>query len=178
MAELPLPSDTPRLQVVMGVAGCGKSTVGKLWSQRIGANFLEGDDFHPSDNVNKMSRGQALTDDDRWPWLDMFATAMKEADGYVVGSCSALKQSYRQRIQSAAGEPVLFIYLDGSPSLIGERLAGRRGHFMHPGLLQSQFDTLELPSAEESAVAVDINQSAESIVDGIEHSIRAKYSDS
>ncbi len=159
----------------MGVAGCGKSTVGKLWSQRIGASFLEGDEFHPTDNINKMSRGEALTDDDRWPWLDMFAAAMKDTEGLVVGSCSALKQSYRHRIEKAAGEPVLFIYLDGSESLISERLAARRGHFMHPGLLKSQFETLELPSQDERAVSVEIKQSAETIVDGIEQIIRAKY---
>ena len=151
----------------MGVAGCGKSTVGSAWAQAIGAGLVEGDACHPQHNIDKMSRGEALDDSDRWPWLERFARAMAASDGLVVGACSALKRSYRERITAVAGEAVLFIHLDGSRDLIGKRIRARAGHFMPPALLDSQFADFEPPGAGENAVAVDISGSTPEIIDRI-----------
>jgi len=161
-----------RLHVVMGVAGCGKSTIGAALAEAVGGTYLDGDRFHPKDNIEKMSRGEALTDDDRWPWLEIFGQASQHQHGLVIGGCSALKRSYRQRIVDAAGEPVLFIYLDGSKQLIAERMGKRTGHFMPTTLLDSQFATLEVPTPDEHALAVDINATTEHIVEAIVARIR------
>ena len=175
MAVSQLPSETPRLQVVMGVTGCGKSTIGRAWAQAIGASCIEGDDHHPPANIEKMSRGEPLDDDDRWPWLRVFARTLSARPGRVVGSCSSLKRSYREAIVDAAGEPVVFIYLNGSPELIAGRLAMRKGHFMDPGLLDSQFDALETPLDSEPVITVDIDNGVSGIVGDIERAIRSRY---
>ena len=167
MAASPLPSDAPRLYVVMGVAGCGKSTVGKAWAQTIGADFLEGDSYHPKANIDKMSQGIALGDDDRWPWLDRLAEAMASQSGLVVLACSALKRAYRERIAAVAGEAVLFIHLDGDRDLITERMGERRGHYMPVTLLDSQFADLESPGADENAITVDISGDEDEILERI-----------
>ena len=152
-----------RLHVVMGVAGCGKSTVGEGLAQATGGTYLEGDAFHPQTNIDKMSRGEPLTDDDRWPWLDEVATHMREQSGVVFAGCSALKKSYRDRIRERAGEPVLFIHLAGSKELIADRMGARTGHFMPLNLLESQFATLETPDGNEHAIAVDISGDAATV---------------
>jgi len=161
MSKFPKP---PRLFVVMGVAGCGKSTIGAQLADKIGAAFLDGDAFHPASNIEKMSRGEALTDDDRWPWLETFGREIAKLSGPVVGGCSSLKRAYRERITGAAGEPVLFIYLDGSRELIAARMGQRQGHFMPTTLLDSQFAALEEPTADENAIHVDIDATTETIV--------------
>ena len=140
--------------VVMGVSGCGKSTVGAAFAQAIGAQFVDGDDLHPPENVAKMARGQPLTDADRAPWLDRVGATL--TGGVVVGS-SALKRAYRDRIRAVAG-PVRFLHLAGSREVIAARMAARPGHFMPLGLLDSQFAALEPPGPDEDAVTVDIDQ--------------------
>ena len=155
----------PRLFVVMGVAGCGKSSVGTAVAERMdGASFLDADDVHPAANVAKMAAGTPLEDADRWPWLDRFATTMAARGGVVVGACSALKRAYRDAIRDAAGESVAFVHLSGSRALIGKRMAKRTDHFMPTSLLDSQFATLEPPVDEPLSAAVDIDRDFSSVV--------------
>ena len=146
--------------VVMGVSGCGKSTVGAAFARAIGAQFVDGDDLHPPENVAKMASGQPLTDADRWPWLDRVGAALT---GDVVIGCSALKRAYRDRIRAVAG-PVRFLHLAGSREVIAARMAARPGHFMPLGLLDSQFAALEPLAPDEDGVTVDIDQPFEAIV--------------
>jgi len=152
-----------RLVVVMGVAGSGKSSVGATLAGLMGGEFLDGDSYHPAANIEKMSRGAALTDDDRWPWLESLARAMADRPGFVVGGCSALRRAYRDRIAATAGEPVLFVHLAGSKELIWQRMSARKNHFMPVALLDSQFATLEVPAADENALSVPITGSVEAI---------------
>ena len=152
--------------VVMGVSGSGKSLIGAALARTLGADFVEGDEYHSADNVERMSRGIALTDEDRLEWLQSLATRIREASDAgkdLVMTCSALKRSYRD-ILRAGSRKVQFIFLKGSPSLIAERLAARRGHFMPPSLLDSQFATLEEPSPDERAWVYDVNESPSDIV--------------
>ena len=141
--------------IVMGVASCGKTTVGEALAAGLGLPFVEGDRLHPPENVAKMSAGTPLNDDDRWPWLDRVGAALAGATG-VIGSCSALKRSYRQRLIRAAGRPIAFVFLDGSRELLAQRIAARKGHFMPASLLDSQLATLERPGPDEWAIAIDI----------------------
>lgn len=156
--------------VVMGVCGCGKSTVGIQLAERLGMAFVDADDLHPQANIDKMSRSIPLNDDDRWPWLDIVGETLAQnvsAKGGAVVACSALRQAYRDRITEAAGQPVLFVYLAGSYETISDRLNQRGGHFMPPALLKSQFETLETPNAGELAIEVDIRLSVDEIVEQI-----------
>jgi gluconokinase len=148
--------------VVMGVASCGKTSVGEAIAARLNARFIEGDRLHPASNVGKMSAGMALTDADRWPWLSLVGNSL-QGDKAVIASCSALKRSYRAHIIAAAGRPVLFVFLDGSTALLEQRIAARAGHFMPPSLLASQRATLERPAADEQAKAFDIANSVADI---------------
>ncbi|HXY34302.1 MAG TPA: gluconokinase [Planctomycetaceae bacterium] len=150
--------------VVMGVTGSGKSTVGKLLARELGWSFVEGDDFHPQANVDKMRQGIPLTDDDRKPWLDAIRKRLDQAaqrGENVVLACSALKHSYQHYLAPYASEAVRFVELSGSEDLIKERLAKRTGHFMNPALLKSQFETLEPP---DQALRVDVGRAPEAIV--------------
>lgn len=156
-----------RLFVLMGVSGSGKSTVGAALAPRLGGVFLDGDAFHTAENVAKMSRGEPLTDADRRPWLQRVGRKMAERQGIVIAGCSALKRAYRDLIRQAAREPVAFVLLDGSRSLLEERMARRRGHFMPASLLASQLATLEPPGGDENAAVVDIAGSTEEIVERI-----------
>ncbi|HLI13096.1 MAG TPA: gluconokinase [Alphaproteobacteria bacterium] len=152
--------------VVMGVSGSGKTSVGRKLAEALGAAFVEGDRYHPPSNVAKMSAGTPLTDEDRWPWLRALRDAMDAlhvAGRDVVATCSALKQSYRNLL--AEDRPHLrFVYLKGSEALIGERLKRRKGHFMPPELLHSQFVALEEP---RDAITVDITPPVDDIVAAI-----------
>jgi gluconokinase len=141
--------------VVMGVSSCGKTSVGMALATKLGVTFVEGDKLHPQSNIDKMSAGIALTDDDRWPWLALIGDALKGDVGRIA-SCSALKKSYRQHIETAAGRSVSFVFLDGSRALLKERIAARKNHFMPPSLLDSQLATLEPPGADERARRFDI----------------------
>ena len=159
-----------RLIVVMGVSGCGKSSVGMALAAKMSKPFLDADDYHPPANVAKMSRGVPLTDADRWPWLDRFAMALTQradASEVVVSACSALRKSYREQLSASAGEPILFVYLNGSRAQIAERLAGRKHHFMPAELLDSQFATLEPPSVDENVLVVDIGPPVDVLTDNI-----------
>lgn len=152
--------------VVMGVSGAGKTTVAKLLAQRLDRQLLEGDDFHPASNIDKMSRGVPLDDNDRAPWLRAIAARIDEARGAghrLVVTCSALKRSYRDMLADGHDD-VMFVHLKGGKALIGERLKTRAGHFMPPGLLDSQFAALQEPTADENAVTIGIEGAPEHIV--------------
>jgi gluconokinase len=152
--------------VVMGVAGCGKSTVAEAIHERLGYVYAEGDDFHPQANIDKMSAGIPLTDEDRWPWLNVINSWMvaREALGEnTVVSSSALKRSYREVL--AKDVPTFFIHLNGSHELIQQRLSERKGHFMPPALLPSQFAILEPLVPEENGVEISIEGSVDEMVD-------------
>ena len=151
--------------VVMGVAGCGKSTVAEAIHERLGYAYAEGDDFHPQANIDKMSAGIPLTDEDRWPWLNVINSWMvaREALGEnTVVSSSALKRSYREVL--AKDVPTFFIHLNGSHELIQQRLSERKGHFMPPALLPSQFAILEPLAPEENGVEISIEGSVDEMV--------------
>lgn len=142
--------------VVMGVSGCGKTTVGLALAERLGASFVEGDQLHPQANVAKMAAGIPLTDADRWPWLDAVGAALA-GDAPVVASCSALKRSYRDRLRTQAGTPLNFLHLAGDRAALAQRMAERPGHYMPVSLLDSQLATLEPPSADEAlTLAIDM----------------------
>lgn len=144
--------------VVMGVTGCGKSTVGALLARERGLPFGDGDDFHPAGNIAKMTAGMPLTDDDRWPWLaDIGAWLARHPDGAVV-ACSGLKRAYRDAIREAAASAV-FIHLEAPQSVLESRVrerAERDGHFAGVGLLDSQYADLEPPATDERAVTIDV----------------------
>jgi len=153
----------------MGVSGSGKSTIADRLARRLGWTFEDGDRFHPPSNVAKMSAGHPLTDEDRWPWLQAIADEIDrvcEADERAVIACSALKHAYRDILVHGRGD-VRIVFLKGTQALIADRLASRKGHFMPPGLLDSQFKTLEPPVASEHPVTVSIDASVETIVKGI-----------
>jgi gluconokinase len=148
--------------VLMGVSGSGKTTVGKLLAQALGAEFAEGDDYHPPENVERMRRGIPLDDADRWPWLETLSKEIERwlaAGQTVVLACSALKQSYRDVL--AKGRPgVRFVYLEGDEALLRSRLERRRGHYMPASLLESQIAALEPPA---DAITVDVGGTPEAI---------------
>jgi carbohydrate kinase (thermoresistant glucokinase family) len=157
-----------RIIVVMGVSSSGKTVTGAEIARRLHAPFLDGDDFHPPANKEKMRGGTPLTDEDRWPWLGNLATALHEAadrKGVAVGACSALKRAYRDYLIKTAGEPILFIYLEGTEELIAARIAKRVHEYMPPSLLKSQLATLEVPGADENAIAVPVTLSVDQIAD-------------
>lgn len=155
--------------VVMGVSGSGKTTVGGALARRLGVPFRDADEFHPKANVEKMSAGIPLTDEDRWPWLDAIAAAIRETppDKGIIASSSALRRIYRDRILRSAGRPVTFVHLEGTKESIAPRMATRTGHFMPLSLLDSQLATLEPPAADEPAITVPIEQPVDSIVETI-----------
>ena len=158
-------SPTAPVLVFMGPSGTGKSTVAALLAGRLGWDLQEGDDLHPASNVAKMAAGHALTDDDRWPWLDRVADWI---DGRVAAgrpgviTCSALKRRYRDVLRR---ENVTFVLLMGDPAIVRDRLTRRQGHFMPPALLTSQFDALEMPDADEQAVRIDLDLTPQQQVD-------------
>jgi len=160
---------TPHAVVMMGVSGSGKTTVGAALAKRLGVPFRDADEFHPKGNVEKMSAGIPLTDEDRWPWLDAIAAAIRETptDQGIVVSSSALRRIYRDRILKGAGRPVTFVHLDGTKEMIAPRMATRTGHFMPLSLLDSQLATLEPLGPGEPGFRVSIEQPAEAIVDTI-----------
>ena len=156
------------LYIVMGVSGSGKSVIGAALARALGVDFVEGDEYHPPENVARMAAGIPLSDDDRFPWLRSLAErirAAKHAGTGLVVACSALKRSYRHVLRDESGAPELqFVFLRGSRALIATRLPGRHGHFMPPQLLDSQFAALEEPSPEEHAWVCDITDTPEQIV--------------
>jgi gluconokinase len=155
--------------IVMGVSGSGKSTIASSLAGRLGWSYEDGDKFHPASNVAKMRGGHALTDEDRWPWLQAIADEIDRVcrtGEHAVVASSALKRAYRDILVHGRSD-VRIIFLEGTQELIAGRLALRTGHFMPPGLLTSQFATLEPPLPDERAIVVSIDASVEAIVDDI-----------
>lgn len=155
--------------VLLGVAGSGKSTIGRMLAEVMGVPFFDGDDLHSPANREKLRRGQALTDADREPWLESIRVLIANTlanDCSAVIACSALKQAYRDKL---ALEGVHFVLLKGDFELIRERLEKRRGHFFNPKLLESQFATLEEP---RDALIVDVDRKPAAIVDEIIRALR------
>lgn len=158
--------DGARIIIAMGVSSSGKSVVGAAIARRLHAPFLDGDGYHPPANKEKMRAGTPLTDEDRWPWLETLAKALAESaaqKGVAVGACSALKRAYRDYLTEKAGEPILFVFLDGDIATIRARIEARRHEFMNPKLLDSQFATLERPEPDENVLAVPVTDPVETI---------------
>ncbi len=149
--------------IVMGATSCGKTSVGEKLAATLVVPFIEGDTLHPAANIEKMSRGTALNDEDRWPWLERIGTAL-QGDTAKVASCSALKRVYRQRLATAAGRPIAYVFLHGTRDLLASRIAARRNHFMPSSLLDSQLAVLEPPTPEEGAMTFDIRLTVDEIV--------------
>ncbi|QXO17556.1 MULTISPECIES: gluconokinase [Vibrio] len=161
--------------IVMGVSGCGKSTIGAKIAQRLNAKFIDGDDLHPRANIEKMRRGEPLDDNDRAPWLERirdaaFSLENKSERGVIV--CSALKKSYRDQIRDG-NQSVTFVFLDGDKSLIIKRMQARQGHFMKTHMIDSQFAALQRPDNSETDV---LNISIADDIDVVvEHAVHALY---
>ena len=147
------PASDPLALVVMGVSGAGKTTLGLGLAAALGAEFIDGDDLHSDSARAKMAAGHALTDDDRWPWLDRVGAALA-GNGRRIVACSALKRAYRDRIRAAAGPKLRFVYLAATPEAMRERVAARRGHYMPASLVDSQFAALEPPQSEPDVIEV------------------------
>ena len=168
---------TPRpvVVVVMGVSGCGKSTVAELLAARLGGHFKDGDELHPASNIEKMSAGEPLTDDDRQPWLeavrDHAADAARE-HGLCVVACSALRRAYRETLRGA-DVPVFHVFLRGSRELIASRMSERKGHFMPFEMLDGQIATLESPETEARVVTVDVSPPPADVARAAEFALRA-----
>ncbi len=152
--------------IVMGVSGCGKTTVGKLLSEALGVPFFDADDFHSEDMVEKMRKGFSLNDKDRDPWLTNLSDHIREWDrsGGAVLACSALKEQYRLQLSSIANERLIWIYLGGSKELIRQRMEQRKGHYFNSALLDSQVEALEIP---EYGMHYHISMSPDQIADDI-----------
>jgi gluconokinase len=162
-------ADHPSVIVVMGVSGCGKSTIASMLAQRLHWIYEDGDWFHPRSNIEKMHAGKPLTDEDRWPWLHAIAAwidATRRAGNHGVVACSALKRCYRDVLVGERRD-VRIVFLKGERDLIARRLAARDGHFMPPSLLDSQFAALEEPLAEERPIVVSIVPHPREIVEAI-----------
>jgi gluconokinase len=169
------PRKAPCALIVMGVSGSGKTTIADKLAERLGWTCEDGDRYHPKSNVEKMSAGHPLTDEDRWPWLNAIADEIErvcKARGHVVVACSALKRTYRD-VLLRGRDDVRIIFLNGTQQLIARRLALRKDHFMPPGLLDSQFKTLEPPGFDENAIDVSIEASVDTIVDDIVSKLQA-----
>ncbi|MHB1688346.1 MAG: gluconokinase [Ignavibacteriaceae bacterium] len=158
--------------IIMGVSGSGKTTIGKLLSDKLGWRFYEGDEYHPKENIEKMKNGISLNDEDRKPWLMKLRSIIEESiskKNNIIISCSALKESYRKILQ--VNNEVNFVYLKGSFEMVEKRMKEREDHFMKPGMLQSQFDALDEP---KNAIIVDIENSSEKITINILNKIKSQ----
>lgn len=161
--------NSPRYIIFMGVCGVGKSTVAKAVADALPARFLEADNYHPKENVDSMTAGRPLSDDQRWPWLSILCAAaveeQKRAQQPVTIACSALKQRYRDFMREKLGGNTLFIHLDAEKQVIFERLTSRPGHFMPPALLDSQLADLETPTSEADCFRVDVSHPRAHVVE-------------
>lgn len=162
--------------VLAGVSGSGKSTVGNALSAALGWPYGEADAFHPQANIDKMTRGEPLTDADRAPWLETIAAFIDGVCGrgdHAIVSCSALKRAYRETLVGRHADRVRIVLLEGVQDLIAERLAHREGHFMPPSLLRSQFATLERPNSSEGMIVVPVGGSRDEVVANVLAALRA-----
>jgi gluconokinase len=157
--------------VLMGVSGSGKSTVGSQVAGELAFTFIEGDDFHPQRNVQKMTAGLPLTDEDRGPWIDALLSGIngRQPRRDVVIACSALSKFVRDRLRAAVAEPLHFILLSADPTIIQKRLANRPRHFMKPGMLGSQLAALEWPA---DATVIDVSRSFDAVCADVVSRIR------
>jgi carbohydrate kinase (thermoresistant glucokinase family) len=170
------PPDLPSVVVVMGVSGSGKTTISALLAGQLHWEFADADDFHPPANIEKMHKGIPLTDEDRWPWLRAIADwidAKRQAGGYGVVACSALKRRYRDVLIGGNRPDVRLVYLKGSEALIGTRLTARQGHFMPTSLLKSQFEALEEPGPDERPIVVAVDDRPNTVVEEIAAALKA-----
>jgi gluconokinase len=154
--------------IILGVSGVGKTTVGKLLARELGWRFIEGDDFHPAANIEKMRSGHPLTDEDRWPWLDCLRKQIEQLLSLrenAVLVCSALKRAYRDRLR--VSDEVKFVVLRGDYAVVEKQLHNRKRHFMNAALLQSQFDDLEEPQPDENVLTIGLGGTPENIVERI-----------
>lgn len=158
----------------MGVSGSGKTLVGAALAKAMGANFVEGDAYHPTQNIERMASGLPLRDEDRWGWLDAIAVEIEEAErdgSELVVTCSALKRAYRDRLRRAS-ERIVFVYLDVARDVAAARVAGRKGHFMPASLIDSQFAALEPPESDEAAIKVDATKELGELVGSISNALQ------
>jgi gluconokinase len=165
--------------IVFGVSGAGKTTIGKLLAEQLGWRFYEGDDFHPRANIEKMRSGRPLTDEDRWPWLERLRdqiTRSIAAKENAVLACSALRRAYRDRLR--VSDDVKFVFLRGNYALVAEQLRQRRGHFMSPELLRSQFADLERPEPDEDVLMTELGRTPQELVEDIKTKLRLAPKDS
>ena len=161
--------------ILFGVSGAGKTTIGKLLAQELGWKFYEADDFHSQSNINKMRRGVPLTDQDRQPWLTKLRELIEcclAANEDAVLACSALKEKYRRSLR--VNDQVKFVYLRGDYALVAGQLRKRRGHFMNPALLKSQFADLEQPQPREGAIAIELGGSPRQLVTEIKNKLEPR----
>jgi gluconokinase len=159
--------------IIFGVSGAGKTTVGELLARELDWHFFEADDFHSPANIEKMRRGVPLTDNDRWPWLENLRELIKRcvaANGNAVLACSALKRLYRKHLRVSA--EVKLVFLRGDYELISEQLRHRRGHFMDPTLLRSQFAELEEPQPDEEVPTIELGRAPHELVEEIKTKLR------
>ncbi|HYT56260.1 MAG TPA: gluconokinase [Verrucomicrobiae bacterium] len=165
--------------IIFGVSGAGKTTIGKLLAEQLGWRFYEADDFHPRSNIDKMRSGCPLTDEDRWPWLERLReqiTCSLAAKENAVLACSALKRGYRERLR--VSDDVKFVFLRGNYALIKKQLRRRRGHFMNPTLLKSQFADLEEPGSDEDVLTIELGRTPHELVEEIKTRLRLARKDS
>jgi gluconokinase len=159
--------------IIFGVSGAGKTTVGELLARELGWHFYEADDFHSPANIERMRRGVSLTDDDRWPWLENLRELIKRcvaANENAVLACSALRRVYRKHLRVSL--EVKLVFLRGDYALVAEQLGHRRGHFMNPELLRSQFTDLEEPKPEEAVLTIELGRTPQELVQEIKTNLR------
>jgi gluconokinase len=165
--------------IIFGVSGAGKTTIGKLLAEQLGWRFYEADDFHSRANIEKMHSGRPLTDEDRWPWLEVLReqiTRSLTAKEDSVFACSALKRAYRGRLR--VSDDVKFVFLRGDYALITEQLRHRHGHFMNPDLLRSQFADLEEPQPSEGVLTTELGRTPQELVEEIKTKLDLMREDS